>query len=88
MGDPQRGFEADSTYSVPANALVVHPGLLLLVGGFGIMLAVFAPLLCNDMFNPTRCENDLRLLGLGIGGLGLIPFTIVSVYRLVMDDPN
>ena len=81
MVDPLQGFKADSRYQSPASALLEHPGLWLVVAGFGALLALVSPRICYYLFEPSRCTADVRLLGFAIAGLGVVTFVMLLIRR-------
>lgn len=87
MVDPLEGLKSGSVYRLPANALVEHPGLLLIVGGLGLGLVFATPALCISEFNPSQCRANLEPLGWGIAGMGLLSYAIVR-YRRLATDPG
>lgn len=84
MKDPE-GFKSDGIYQNPTNALVEYPELMLLVGGFGIGVALFSAQISAGLIHSSRCTGSLELLGLGIAGVGVIPYVIVRIRRFLRE---
>lgn len=85
MSRGPRGFQLDGIHQHPANALLEHPGLLLLGGGFGILLAFVSTRICSGRVYPSRCTSQLELLGFGIAAVGLTAYVIVRLSHLDTD---
>lgn len=81
MENGPRGFRLDGVARHPPNALVEHPELLLVIGAFGIGVTLFSSQLCAGLIHSIRCAGALELLGLGIAGVGVIPYVIVRIQR-------
>lgn len=78
------GYGAGSPYLWPAYALIEHPGLLLVIGGFGLLLAILSPNLCTVAFYhppPSECVSAFRSMGLMIAGVGFVPYALVLTRR-------
>lgn len=75
------GFELDGIHQHPTNALLEHPELLLIVGGFGILLAFVSTQICSGQVYPSRCTSQLELLGFGIAAVGLTAYVIFRLHR-------
>lgn len=81
MVDPTQGFKLDSLYRAPANALLEHPSLLLVLATLGLILAIIAPDICVVAFYQQRCTMDVQLLGTVIAVGALLPYVYVRYRR-------
>lgn len=64
-------YGAGSPYLWPAYALIEHPGLLLIIGGFGLLDAILSPNLCVAAYHPSppsECVSAYQSMGLIIAG--------------------
>lgn len=86
MADPLRGFEVDSLYRSPVSALLEHPGLLVILGAFGIVLVLVSPQICIQAFDPARCTPTVEVFGWVIAGVGFVPYVFIRLSRLGDDD--
>jgi len=83
MVDPDVGLKLDSAYRFPANAIVEHPGLLLVVAGAGALLVLTAPRLCLQEVDPSACRGLLEPLGLSIAALAGLLYVLVVGRRML-----
>lgn len=77
-------YGAGSPYLWPAYALIEHPGLLLIIGGFGLLLAILSPNLCTAAYAPPppgECVSAYRSMELTIAGVGFVPYALVLTRR-------
>ena len=85
MVDPTQGFKVDNLYRYPVNALLAHPGLLLLVAAAGLGLAIVAPDICVVAFYQRQCIMDVQVLGIGIAVVSLLPYIFIRYRRDIAD---
>ncbi len=83
MPDPQEGTLQESTYSLPANAVVEHPELLLVGVVAGIGLAFTGPSFCATEFYPTQCEGTLWSVGWGLATVTGLGYGAFKCWRFV-----
>lgn len=77
-------YGAGSPYLWPAYAPIEHPGLLLLIGGFGLLIAIFSPYLCIAAYYhppPSECVSAYQSMGLITAGIGFVPYAWVLTRR-------
>jgi hypothetical protein len=80
------GFRLDGVHRHPVNPFIEHPTLLLIVGGFGIGLALVSPEACAGSKFASQCMVFLELLGFGIAGVALTAYVIARYRRLAANS--
>lgn len=76
-------YGAGSPYLWPAHALIEHPGLLAIIGGFGLLVVLLSPNLCIAAYAfppPSQCVSAYRSMGLLIAGVGFLPYALVLTH--------